>query len=142
MWKTPASSTLKTYWVKSGGGGGTTSFGSGSSGTRTASSFSMSGVSTMKMMSKTSTTSTRGVMLMSERGPFLVPTSIPISGPSLVLQLLRGELHALELGLRCAVEHRTHVLVLGGDVGLDHDPLALGAGAAHGVGELLGRGGH
>src|SRR5712692_1964996 len=32
----------------------------------------------MKMMSSTSTTSTSGVMLMSERGPFLAPTSIPM----------------------------------------------------------------
>src|SRR3954464_13626651 len=34
------------------------------------------GVTTMKMMSSTSTTSTSGVMLMSERTPPLVPTSM------------------------------------------------------------------
>ena len=56
------------------------------SGTRTEISFSISGVSTMKMMSSTSTMSTSGVMLMSERGPFDVPTAAPMeSGPHLFL---------------------------------------------------------
>src|SRR5438552_3320613 len=78
MWKFPASSTLNTTCVRSGGGGSVIWSGGMSSGTRTPISFSISGVSTMKMMSSTSTTSTSGVMLMSERTPPLLPTSIPI----------------------------------------------------------------
>ena len=64
----------------SGGGGGVTSV--FSSGTRTTISFSISGVSTMKMISSTSTMSTSGVMLMSLRGPLPVPTSAPMATSS------------------------------------------------------------
>ena len=60
----PDSSTLTTIWFGSGSGMTSVS----SSGTRTWMSFSKSGVTTMKMMSSTSTTSTRGVTLMSELG--------------------------------------------------------------------------
>src|SRR5437588_1639761 len=43
----------------------------------------------MKMMSRTSTTSTSGVMLISERTPLFAPTSIPI-GYSSGLRLRRA----------------------------------------------------
>src|SRR5207248_9827521 len=139
-WKRPASSTLKMNWVRSGGGGWASSSGVGSSGTRTASSFSMSGVSTMKMMSSTRTMSTSGVMLMSERGPFFAPTSMPIAcAPLLVLDLFRGELDALQLRLRGAIEHRPHVRVLGLRIRLDHHPLPRRGSLAHHGHELLGR---
>ena len=78
-WKLPASSTLKTTWVRSGGGGSVSCSGGMSSGTRTPISFSISGVSTMKMMSSTSTTSTSGVMLMSDLMAPLAPVSIPMA---------------------------------------------------------------
>src|SRR5579859_1731238 len=122
MWKLPASSTLNTTCVRSGGGGSTIWFGSCSSGTRTPISFSISGVSTMKMMRSTSTTSTSGVMLMSERGPFLAPTSMPMLLRP--LDLFGGQRDALELGLGGPVHHRPDLAVLGVDVGLHHHALA------------------
>src|SRR5947207_115918 len=136
----PASSTLNTTCVRSGGGGSFISSGGVSSGTRTPISFSISGVSTMKMIRSTSTTSTSGVMLMSERGPFLAPTSMPILAPA--LQLFGGERDALELGLGGEVHHRPDLAVLGLHVGLEHQPLAWRLGHALHVREqlLLGRG--
>src|ERR1700674_5078558 len=120
----PLSSTRKMYWstFSSGGGGGTGSV--CSSGTRTAISFSISGVSTMKMMSSTSTMSTSGVMLMSERGPFPTPTAPAMVRPSLLL-LFGRQGHALQLGLRGAVEDGANLPVLGLDVRLHHDRLEL-----------------
>src|ERR1700758_3610001 len=123
MWKSPLSSTLKTICVRSGGGGSFCISGGVSSGTRTPISFSISGVSTMKMISSTSTTTTSGVMLMSERGPFLAPTSIPMLLRS--LQLFGCERDALQLRLRGPVQHRPDLAVLGVGVALEHDALAV-----------------
>src|SRR5438270_506392 len=90
-WKSPASSTLKRICKRSGGGGSTACVWSGSSGTRTAISFSSRGVSTMQMMRSTSTTSTSGVMLMSERTPLFAPMSIAMSSCSLRLRRRRPD---------------------------------------------------
>src|SRR5947207_800889 len=75
-------------------------------------SFSRSGVTTMKMMSSTRTTSTSGVMLMSFLTPLEPPTAIPMA----LCQSSRGELGAPVLLAR---RHRTaadvFLLQLGGD---------------------------
>src|SRR5438477_12297735 len=56
------------------------------------------GVTTMKMMSSTSTTSTSGVMLMSERTPPLLSTSIPIGLGLHPRSGSRGRLHGAGVG--------------------------------------------
>src|SRR5436309_1119075 len=94
----PASSTFSTTCVRSGGGGSFCISGGVSSGTRTPSSFSIRGVSTMKMMSSTRTTSTSGVMLMSERTPPLLSTSIPIGLGLHPGSGSRGRLHGAGVG--------------------------------------------
>src|SRR3954449_6790999 len=72
----PSVRTVITSWFCSEGGGApvTSTFG----GTSTSSPICRIGVATMKMMSSTSTTSTSGVMLISDRTPWPEPADMDI----------------------------------------------------------------
>src|SRR5690242_9935260 len=90
------------------------------------------GVTTMKMMRSTSTTSTSGVMLMSERTPPLVPTSMLMASGLRSRGGRAGRLHA-GVGERLVeaalLEEEVHQLV--GGVGDVHRHLL------HAVGEVV-----
>src|SRR5690242_10450948 len=95
-------------------------------------SFSSSGVTTMKMMRSTSTTSTSGVMLISELGlPAGLRWSLRAMSDLLVLDLLDAQADALRSGLARDLHHLADVAVGEALVALEEDlPARLG-------GELL-----
>src|SRR4051812_20952298 len=89
----------------------------------------------MKMISSTSTTSTRGVMLISLRTPpvelmFIAIAETPPgrrpSGAGARRLLLGHHTHMAEAGLVDHLHQRAHVLVLQTPVGLDHHVLVRG----------------
>src|SRR3954447_2710190 len=122
----PSAFTVTTSWFCSDGGGVpcTSTFG----GTSTSSPICRIGVATMKMMSSTSTTSTSGVMLISDRTPWPEPADMDIRYlSSLSLRdlfsrhLVFGqERHGREVGVVRGFHHHAHLAEVDALVGFHH----------------------
>src|SRR5215470_3576847 len=81
-------------------------------GTRTRYPICTTGVMTMKMMSRTRTTSTSGVTLMSERSEPPPPTCIALSSLSRSFLRLRDQPDVVEADLAAGPQHVEHGTVL------------------------------
>src|SRR5436305_6874088 len=106
----PSRRTVTTSWFCSDGGGVpcTSTFG----GTSTSRPICRIGVATMKMISSTSTTSTSGVMLISERTPEPLPpnaiSALPLRDLLAGLLVLGEDADRGEAGLVGRLHHQTH----------------------------------